>query len=115
MKKILFCGGREFSDAKMVEMAMDRILVRHGRIVVVHGGAKGADTLAGNSATRRRLPVWVFHADWALGRIAGPARNQEMLDVAEPDGAVAFPGGRGTADMVRRCHDAGVPVWTVTK
>jgi predicted Rossmann-fold nucleotide-binding protein len=33
-----------------------------------------------------------------------------MLDM-KPDGVVAFPGGDGTADMVRRARAAGVKVW----
>jgi len=50
-------------------------------------------------------------ANWAgLGRKAGPIRNQEMLDQGRPNMVVAFPGGRGTADMVRRARGAGVEV-----
>ena len=33
-----------------------------------------------------------------------------MLDHGKPDIVVAFPGGRGTADMVKRAEDAGVRV-----
>lgn len=33
-----------------------------------------------------------------------------MLDLAKPDVVVAFKGGRGTADMVRRAREAGVKV-----
>jgi hypothetical protein len=37
-----------------------------------------------------------------------------MLDMEKPDLVVAFPGGRGTADMVRRAKAAGVRVVAVT-
>ena len=37
-------------------------------------------------------------------------RNQRMLDEGKPDLVVAFPGGRDTADMVRRARSAGVEV-----
>lgn len=43
-------------------------------------------------------------------RAAGPIRDQEMLDKGKPDLVVAFLGNRGTADMVRRAREAGVPV-----
>jgi hypothetical protein len=33
-----------------------------------------------------------------------------MLEEGKPDVVVALPGGRGTADMVRRAKDAGVKV-----
>jgi len=29
------------------------------------------------------------------------------------DAVLAFPGGRGTADMVRQAQRAGVPVWEI--
>jgi hypothetical protein len=33
-----------------------------------------------------------------------------MLDEGKPQLVVAFPGGRGTADMIGRARAAGVPV-----
>jgi hypothetical protein len=36
-----------------------------------------------------------------------------MLGQGHPDLVVAFPGGRGTADMVRRANAAGVRVMEV--
>jgi hypothetical protein len=57
----------------------------------------------------RPNPVAVM-ADWSIGRKAGPIRNQRMLDEHAPDLVVAFPGGRGTADMVRRARKSGVEV-----
>jgi hypothetical protein len=47
--------------------------------------------------------IGLFHA------MIGPLRNQEMLDAA-PDLVVAFPGGRRTADMVRRAKRVNVKV-----
>jgi hypothetical protein len=43
-----------------------------------------------------------------FGRSGGPKRNQQMLEEGKPDLVLAFPGGRGTADMVRRAP-SGVP------
>ena len=36
-----------------------------------------------------------------------------MLTDGKPDAVLAFPGGRGTQDMIRRAMRAGVPVWRV--
>jgi hypothetical protein len=33
-----------------------------------------------------------------------------MLDEGKPDLVIAFPGGRGTADMVKKARRAGVEV-----
>jgi len=46
-----------------------------------------------------------------LGRRAGAIRNQEMIDEGKADGVVAFPGGKGTEDLVRRAEAAGLTVW----
>ena len=46
---------------------------------------------------------------------AGPLRNQRMLDEGKPDLVVAFPGGGGTKDMVRRSVKAGVPIHEVNR
>jgi YspA, cpYpsA-related SLOG family len=77
--------------------------------VLVAGGARGADTLADEWAKAQGIACQIFMADWeGLGRKAGPIRNQRMLDEGKPDLVIAFPGGRGTADMVRRAREAGV-------
>lgn len=44
------------------------------------------------------------------GKSAGPIRNQTMLDDGKPDLVLAFPGGRGTADMVAKAEKHGIPV-----
>lgn len=44
---------------------------------------------------------------------AGPDRNQRMIDEGRPDLVVAFPGGRGTADMIRRATEAGIEVFRI--
>jgi hypothetical protein len=111
MARVLVCGGRDFADRAMLRHHLD-LLYRVGWSAVIHGGATGADTLAGEWAALRGIPVEVYPADWRrYGRMAGPMRNQRMLTDGAPDLVVAFPGGAGTADMVRRATDAGVPVY----
>lgn len=110
--KVLVCGGRAFNDNLMI----DRVLLelhtfKKHFTELIHGGAAGVDRLAGLWAKRHGVPVHVYEADWnSFGRGAGPIRNQRMLDDGKPDLVVAFPGGRGTADMVRRAREAGVEV-----
>ena len=107
--RILVCGGRTYSDRQKVYDTLD--LLSPPPITVIHGAARGADTLAADWAALRNVPaVWGL-ADWkAYGRSAGPIRNQRMLNEGKPDLVVAFPGGRGTADMIKRARTAGVPV-----
>ncbi len=108
MKRILVCGGRDFDDWHM----LDQELSTWGEFQLVEGGATGADFLAKVWVKWKQLPTpLTFKADWeAHGKAAGGIRNQKMLDAGKPDFVIAFPGGRGTADMVRRAEAAGVKV-----
>jgi len=110
--KVLVCGGRFFDDREMLSFTLDRMA--GDAELIVHGGARGADTLAQEWADDRGLMCMVYPADWkAFGPSAGPRRNQMMLDVEKPDLVIAFPGGAGTKDMVTRAKAAGVRVYQI--
>lgn len=112
--RILVCGGRDYADKDRVSAALDAVHRKHGITLLIEGGASGADACGLVWATNRRVPTKTIEANWAqYGRSAGPKRNQRMLDEGKPDAVVAFPGGRGTADMVRRAKMANIPVWEV--
>ncbi|GAA0730053.1 DUF2493 domain-containing protein [Sphingomonas japonica] len=106
--RVLVCGGRDFNDSERVAEILDSLT---RPVVIIDGGATGADHEARMWATRNRLPVETYRAHWKdHGRAAGPIRNQRMIDEGKPSIVIAFPGGRGTADMVRRAERAGVAV-----
>lgn len=108
----LICGGRDFNDKEMFDAAMsDLIRLRGMPSHIIHGNAAGADALANKWAVRKACSVTQYPADWSLfGLSAGPRRNQEMIDKAKPHLVVAFPGGVGTSDMIKRARDAGIDV-----
>lgn len=111
---IIVCGGRDYDDRERVFSVLDK-LEYDGNLYVVEGGARGADTLAADWAEVRGHHHITVPADWsAHGRAAGSIRNQLMLDKYKPNLVIAFPGGRGTADMIARAEKAGVPVERVT-
>ena len=119
--RILVCGGRDFKDQHKVNLVLDGLQMKHNHIFIIEGGAIGADRLAQNWAKEIHgiIPEFVnyktFKADWGThGKAAGPIRNQQMIDEGKPDLVVAFPGGAGTADMVRRAKKAGIEVREVT-
>lgn len=112
---VLVCGGRDFNDEARVFAVLDGIARQLGLtgalVRIVTGDASGADALAVKWAQSRKRPVFVFVAEWAKhGRKAGPLRNQRMLDEHAVAMVVAFPGGKGTADMVRRADAARIEV-----
>lgn len=108
---MLVCGGRDYANYE----ALERVLGSMHRLEpidhLIHGGATGADYLADRWADKNHVPRTIILAEWKkYGRAAGPRRNQRLLDEGRPDLVVAFPGGKGTADMVRRARAAGVNV-----
>lgn len=108
--RLLVTGGRDFANRELAFSTLDKLDAENCIDVVIHGAAKGADTEAARWCALRRVPVWPFPADWSKGKGAGIARNQDMLNQAAPTHVLAFPGGNGTADMVRRARAASIPV-----
>lgn len=111
---IIVCGGRHYSDAKTVYRVLDHIVESQApdRTIIVQGGATGADTLAARYAAERGLHCAEVPARWAThGASAGPLRNAAMLAL-NPTMVVAFPGGRGTANMCKQAEASNIPVLT---
>lgn len=115
--RVLVTGGRDYDDLASVCRALDELRDAHGRLTVIQGGATGADYIARYWCEKQNSVHMINEpADWKRhGRAAGPMRNQRMLDEHKPDLVLAFDGGPGTADMVRRAEAAGVPVRRVPR
>lgn len=112
--RVLVCGGRDYDDLETVLQVLDRLHEQTSFSCVIHGAARGADTLAGLWATQNDVPVEAYPAAWSrYGRAAGMIRNEQMLREGKPDLVVAFPGGTGTAAMVRIARRVGVRVEAV--
>lgn len=103
--KLLVCGGRSYTDVPVVHAVLaSHIKPNDTGSVVIQGGANGADLIAKEWAYANGIhcaqidPLWVIH-----GKAAGPIRNGVMLTL-KPDIVVVFPGGNGTADMVKQAR-----------
>jgi hypothetical protein len=106
--KVLVCGGRDYDDQAFFDKFMDDLSQRLQRVIcIIQGGATGADMLARGWAAERMLPCMTFDVNpyWGkLGKKAGPIRNEWMLEYGKPEWVVAFPGGKGTADMIKQAE-----------
>lgn len=112
--RVVTTGGRAYEQRSVVELAIELLASLADELVVYHGGASGADRLVDEACRARGITVEAVSAEWRrYGRAAGPIRNRRMLLFAQPHFVVAFPGGKGTADLVTRAQAAGIPVVSV--
>jgi YspA, cpYpsA-related SLOG family len=112
--RILVCGGRDYSNGRALNEALDAIHAERPVTRLIHGAARGADSFAADWARSRGIPALRFPADWKKdGKAAGFIRNTKMLREGRPELVVAFPGGKGTAHMVKSARDAGIAVLEV--
>lgn len=125
--RVVICGGRDYvltvGDAKWLDGMRASLPITE----VLHGDATGADAGAKKWAIARGVPHRPFPAKWddidAPGAVirerrdgrkynvlAGYWRNEDMAKAA--DICIAFPGGNGTADMMKRAEAHGLLVLT---
>jgi hypothetical protein len=118
VRTILACGSRDYRDRSVIYLALaaqqwkwiEEREVEQEPILVIHGGARGADTLAGQCAAELGYEVKAFPADWdQYGKRAGILRNLQMLD-EQPDLVLAFGEGRGTNHTVAEAKRRNIPV-----
>ncbi len=109
--KLIVSGSRNCTDDKKIFSELDRIHRTANITLIIHGGARGVDALAGLWATNNNIPVQVYPADWVtFGRAAGPIRNKQMLD-SHPDRWIAFPSedSRGTKNFITQAMETTIP------
>lgn len=118
MRRILVTGSRKWTNRRAIWTALEtEYLVAPRGIIVVHGGAEGADDIAdrwawGASQMGRFVMSEVHVPDYDKhGKRAPLVRNQDMAD-AGAFVCLAFPleGGTGTRHMMSRAISAGIEV-----
>ncbi len=108
--RVLVCGGRDYTDLEKM-WSVIRNYFYGPEDTLICGMARGADLLAYRLVAGTDCHIEEYPANWEkYGRGAGHIRNQQMLDEGKPDIVIAFPGGRGTANMIERAKKAGVEV-----
>lgn len=81
---------------------------------VIHGGAKGLDTIVDIAARMAGFSVISYPANWSSDpKRAGILRNSEMLHDNKPTKVIGFRtkvNSRGTNDMIYKASVAGIEV-----
>lgn len=110
--RVLVCGDRNWSDKKKIRARLSLCLVG---TTIIHGAARGADSIAGEVARELGFEVCEFPAEWErFGRAAGPIRNRQMIEEGHLDYILAFHSdlskSKGTKNMVEQAKKVGIPV-----
>ena len=80
---VIVAGSRSFSDRSLMYNKLDYYLQNQDKILIVHGGANGADKCAAMYAKDRNIETKVFLPDCdKYGKKAGILRNIEMFKYA---------------------------------
>lgn len=81
MLYVIVAGSRSFNDYSLMTVKMNRLLENYpnSEIVIISGGARGADRLAERYAREYNIALKIFPADWdKFGKSAGYRRNEQM-------------------------------------
>jgi len=104
MPRILVTGSRSWTDRKTLSWALTQTCIDHGwmvepdeygntlprgDVVVVHGGAQGADTMADDWVAGSIVRTEVYRYPSLLGNAGGPLRNRYMVGLGA-DVVLAF-------------------------
>ena len=116
--RILVTGSRTWTDKVTIANAIRQAWIdadKPYRVTVVHGGARGADYIAGVFAKRMNFDVEVYPIDdetWAkFGATAGYLRNRDMVELGA-DVCLAFirNESKGATMCAKLAENAGIPV-----
>ena len=117
--RVLITGSRDWCDENRIAGALLYEVSRRpasDRIIVIHGAARGADSLAARVAVHYGWQVEAHPADWArFGKSAGFRRNAEMV-ARGADVCLAFikDNSRGASHTAAIAENAGITVRRLT-
>ena len=116
-KRVVIAGSRGFCDYEAACRFIDQCLnlCEKEEIIVLSGGARGADALGERYAYERGFAIERYPARWKIyGKAAGIRRNQQMAEVC--DLVICFWDGesRGTKSMITLARKYSKPIFIKT-
>lgn len=113
--RVLVCGSRYFADRGFVYRTLSALHAVTPFSVLIEGECPidegGVDIMARDWANENGVPVLPFPPEVGPdGHVLGPKRNAQMIREGRPDIVIAFPGGRGTSNMIKQAREAGIHV-----
>jgi hypothetical protein len=109
MMRVIVAGSRWITQDEIVLRALEKSQFTIDEIV--HGGARGPDSVAGQWAEDNDIPQVIYEPDWdEYGKAAGPLRNEQMALYADALVAVWDGESSGTHDMLKRARKHGLTI-----
>ena len=111
--RVIIAGGRDFHNRLLAFKKIDKIIgdIPKEELMIVEGGANGADRLGRKWAERINAESLTVNADWEThGNSAGYIRNKEMAEISTQ--LIAFWDGKskGTKHMIDLAEKEGLKV-----
>lgn len=113
--KVIVAGSRNITDKNVVGDAMQNSGWDIEVSEIVHGGARGVDSLAEFWAWLFKIKCKIFYPDWdKYGKAAGPIRNREMAKYADALVAIWDGKSRGTKNMIEEAKKRNLKIYIHT-
>ena len=113
-KRVVIAGCRDYNNydeaKEFIDYSLSRIR-KENEIIIVSGGARGADALGERYAKENGFKIELYPAHWEkYGKSAGPKRNEQMAKVA--DCVICFWDKRspGTKSMIGFAKEYNKPI-----
>ena len=114
IKRVVIAGCRDYNNYDEAKPYIDFCLSnirKENNIIIVSGGASGADALGQRYAKENGFTIERYPAEWhKYGKSAGPKRNDKMAKIC--DYVICFWDGksRGTKSMINYARKYGKPI-----
>lgn len=109
--RILFSGGVDFTDHKLIWDKLDLLHKRYPDMVLIHGGTtRGAEKIAACWADARKVTQIRFKPDFANDGKAAPFKRNDRMIETDPAGLIVFKGAGVTDNLTDKARKAGIPV-----
>ena len=114
IKRVVIAGCRNYNNytqaRQYIDLCLSNIRKEHD-IIIVSGGASGADAMGERYAKENGFKVEKYPADWEkYGKSAGPKRNKQMANVS--DYVICFwdEKSKGTKSMIKYAKEYNKPL-----
>lgn len=114
IKRVVIAGCRDYENYEEVKKYIDFYISnirKENKIIIVSGGASGADAMGERYAKENGFEVEKYSADWKkYGKRAGPVRNKKMAEIC--DYVICFwdEKSKGTKSMITLAKKYNKPI-----